>query len=149
MSPTIKLVLAALLAVVIALGAGWIWGRSGISELRERADSAEVRLRECTDSAELRLTLSEALAATRAGRIELFTVNFGSASGEFERAKTALRRALQPLQANNRTEAAAQVTSALRLLEEAQQFANKLDQTANARAADAATAIEAAASKMQ
>ena len=127
-----KLVLAAFVALVTAVGAGWFWGSAG----RWDRDSA---LR----TVELRSDLVEARSSVLDARLDLYNVNFGNASRHLEDTKGPLRRATDRLRAGGRENDARRLDPALARIDEAQQLANRLDQGANARAADAAQTISA------
>jgi hypothetical protein len=133
MNKTLRLILAGVLALLLALFAGWLWGRSGRAEL-EAALAAE----------RLRMELIEARALVSEARVEIYGANFGNASQRMESAKPHLRAARERFNELRQNEPAGMVSTALEQLEEAQRFANKFDQTANARAADAVRSIDAA-----
>ncbi|MEO8259507.1 MAG: hypothetical protein ABI868_19325 [Acidobacteriota bacterium] len=118
-------------ALLIALAAAWLWGSSGKGDLQEALAVAE-----------LRSDLLTARSALLSARVDLYLVNFGDASRDFELARTALRRADARLKTIGRDEQVMRLAIALARLDEAQQFAGQLDQTANARAADAIKPID-------
>ena len=113
--------------------AAWLWGSSGTRDLQRALDAAE-----------LRNDLLAARGAVLSARVDLYLVNFGDASRDFEAARTVLRRAEDRLKTLGRDEDVKRLAVALARLDEAQQFAGKLDQTANARAADAMKPIDEA-----
>jgi hypothetical protein len=119
-------------AVLVALLAGFLWGMSGKSTL----DGALQR-------SELRNELLEAHSGALAARVDLYNTNFGEASRHLESARSVLGRALQRLDSLGRDEDVKQLQSALGSIEEAQKLGGKLDLAANARAGEAAEAIEA------
>jgi hypothetical protein len=127
----LKLGLGIFVALVVALAAAWLWGSSGTRDLRRALDAAE-----------LRNDLLAARGAVLSARVDLYLVNFGDASRDFEAARTVLRRAEERLKTLGRDEDLKRLAVALAQLDEAQQFAGKLDQTANARAADALKPID-------
>ena len=127
----LKLGLGIVVALIIALLAAWLWGASGKRDLQSALDAAE-----------LRNDLLAARGAVLSARVDLYIVNFGDASRDFETARTALRRAEDRLKRIGRDEDVKRLTVALTRLDEAQQFAGKLDQTANARAAEAVRPID-------
>lgn len=127
----IRLSLYALLAVLLALLAGWAWGHSGRRALQASLDAAELRL----DFARARAGLLEA-------RVDLFEVNFGSASRACESARGPLEDAISRLKAAGRDAAARRASDSLAALGEAQQLAGKVDQSANASAASAIKALD-------
>ena len=126
----VKLVLGVCVAIVVALGAGWLLGSSG------RAASERT-----LQAAELRSDLLQARSLALAARVDLYNVNFGDASRHLEDAKGSLRRAAERLKAAGRTADVTRVEAASALLDQAQKMAGRLDQGANARAAAAAQAI--------
>lgn len=129
--PMMKLVLGITLAVLVALGTGWLWGRSGRAELGRALEAAE-----------LQKTLLEGRTAVLDGRLAIYNVNFGEASTHFERARIALRAADAQLNALGRQEDSKQLALALTRIDEAQRKSGELSQDANALASDAAKAIE-------
>ena len=131
MNRMLKVGLALLVALLVALVAGWLWGSSGKRDLQRGLDAAE-----------LRNDLLAARSAVLSARVDLYLVNFGDASRDFEAARAALRRAEDRLKMLGRDEDVKRLAVALARIDEAQQFAGKLDQTANARAAEAVTPID-------
>src|SRR4051794_25647299 len=131
MKQTFKFVLGALLAVLIALTAGYIWGSSGKRELSRALETAGLR---------------EELLAARGSllnaRVDLYIVNFGDASRDFETARTMLQRASDRLKALGRDPDVQKLGVALMAVDEGQRMAAKLDQTANARAAAAVKPVD-------
>lgn len=125
-----KLVLGFVVAVLVALGAGWALGASGKSEMTGALGAAE-----------LRNVLLEARSAVLDARLDIYNVNFGEASRHFELSRTSLRAADVRLKALGREEDSKRLALALSRIDEAQQMAGKLNQGANAVAADAAKAI--------
>jgi hypothetical protein len=125
-----KLVLGIGLALLVALGAGWVWGMSGKSEI-----SRSLR------AAELRSGLLEGRVAVLDARLDIYSVNFGEASRHFEKARDALRTADARLKDLGRQEDAKRLEVALTRIDEAQRMAGQLNQNANAVAADAAKTI--------
>ena len=131
MNRTVKLVLGIVVALVVAVSTAWLWGSSGTRDLQRALDAAE-----------LRNDLLDARGAALSARVDLYIVNFGDASRDFEAARTALRRAESRLKALGRDEDVKRVGVALGRIDEAQQLAGKLDQTANTRAADALKPVD-------
>ena len=118
------------MALLVTLGAGWVWGAS--------AGWATARALRAT---ELRADLLGGRAAVLDARLDIYSVNFGEASRHFEAARVALRSAAVRLQALDRQQDASRVATALARIDEAQQLAGQLNQDANARAAEAAKTI--------
>lgn len=118
-------------ALLAALGAGWVWGASGKWNI-ERA----------LEIAESRGGLLEARAAVLDARLDIYSVNFGDASRHLEAARSALRAAAAALSATGRQEDAKRLELALTRIDEAQRMAGQLNQDANALAADAAKTID-------
>ena len=127
----VKLGLGVVAALVVALSAAWLWGSSGTRDLQRALDAAE-----------LRNDLLDARGAALSARVDLYIVNFGDASRDFEVVRTALRRAESRLKTLGRDEDVKRVGVALGRIDEAQQLAGKLDQTANTRAAEALKPVD-------
>lgn len=127
---TTKIALAVLLAVVVALLAGYLWGSSG-----RRAAEREVQ------ASTLRGDLLEARGSVLAARVEIYNVNFGNAGRHLQEALDRLGPAAALMKGLGRPEDATRIERATVKAHEAQQLAGKLDQGANARAADAAAVI--------
>jgi phage-related tail protein len=127
-----KLALGVFVALVVALLAGWLWGTSGNRELNRALQASE-----------LRNDLLDGRSAVLDARLQIYSVNFGEASRHLEDARTRLRRADERLKNLARQEDGARVESALAQIDEAQRLVGKLDQSANARAAEAAKTIDA------
>jgi hypothetical protein len=128
---TLKLGLIVVAAFLAAILGGWLWGSSGKGPLRVSLESAE-----------LRRDLLAARSSVLAARVALYNVNFGEASQGFEEARGSLRRVEARLKGLGRDEDARPLAAALTRIEEAQRMAGKLDQTANARAAEAVKSID-------
>jgi hypothetical protein len=132
MANTARTGLTVVAVVLVALLAGFLWGASGKSTL----DRALQR-------SELRNELLEARSAALAARVDVYNTNFGEASRHLEDARSVAGRAAQRLDALGRDDDLKRLQSALGSIEEAQRLAGKLDLSANARAGDAAKAIDA------
>jgi hypothetical protein len=128
---TLRLALLAVLAVLIALLAGWIWGNAGRRAAEAKLEAVQSQQR-----------LAEARAHLLEARVDLFEVNFGDASRALEAAKRPLREAADRFQRDRQDEAAQRVREALAAADQAQQLAAKLDQGANTRAAAAVQALD-------
>ena len=118
------------IALLVALGVGWVWGASGKSDISRALQLAE-----------LRDDLLEGRSAVIDARLDLYSVNFGEASRHFEMARSALRAAEVRLTGLGREDDATQLKVALTRIDEAQRMAGKLNQDANSLAAEAARAI--------
>jgi hypothetical protein len=128
---TTRIALAAVAAVLVALLAGYLWGAAG-----RRAAERDL------EAATLRTSLLECRSALLTARLDVYSVNFGDASRHLQDALDRLRPLSARLKAAGRADDAARIDRAVAQADEAQQLAGKLDQTANARAADAAAAIQ-------
>lgn len=122
-----KLVLGMIAGLLVALLAGWIWGRSGQSDTAHALETAE-----------LRGELLGARAAVLDARVAIYSVNFGEASGHLENARDLLRRADERLKSLGWSNEVKHAATALAGIDDAQRLAGKLDQNANSRAGDAA-----------
>jgi hypothetical protein len=125
-----KLVLGIIVGLMVCLLAGWVWGRTGRSEIARALMTSELR-------GELR----GARAAVLDARVAIYSVNFGQASGHLENARSLLVHAADWLKSLGRDDELKQVQTALASVDDAQRMAGKLDQTANSRAGDAAKTI--------
>lgn len=125
-----KLILGIGVALLVALGVGWAWGGWGRSDINRALRVAE-----------LRGDLLEGRAAVLDARLDIYSVNFGEASRHLEAARSALRAADARLKDLSRQEDAKRLELALTRIDEAQRMAGKLNQDANALAADAAKTI--------
>jgi len=125
-----KRILGIGVALLIALGAGWVWGTSGRAEL-----TRTLRI------AELRAGLLEGRAAVLDARLDIYSVNFGEASRHLEVARSALRAAEARLNSLGRQTDTKSLELALAKIDEAQRMAGQLNQDANALAADVAKAV--------
>ena len=112
---------------MVALLAGWIWGALGRSDVAAALQTAE-----------LRGELLGARAAVLDARVAIYSVNFGEASAHLENARGLLGRANDRLKGLGRDDEVTQVQTALASIDDAQRLAGKLDQSANARAGEAA-----------
>jgi len=126
-----KRVLGIGVAVIVALGVGWAWGTYGRSTVTRALQTAELR-----DS------LLDGRGAVLDARLDIYNVNFGEASRHLEAARTALNSASSSLDTLGRQEDSKRLALALTRIDEAQRMAGKLNQDANALAADAAKRID-------
>jgi hypothetical protein len=122
-----KLVLGIVGGLLVALMAGWIWGRSGQSDTAHALETAE-----------LRGDLLGARAAVLDARVAIYSVNFGQASGHLENARDLLHRADERLKSRGWSDEVKYVATAMAGIDDAQRLAGKLDQNANSRAGEAA-----------
>jgi len=127
-----KLILGVTVGLIVCVLGGWVWGRSGRSDIVRSLDAAE-----------LRSDLRGARAAVLDARVAVYSVNFGEASSHLENARNLLRRADERLKTLGRDDAVRQVDTALTTIDDAQRMAGKLDQSANSRAGEAAKTIAA------
>ncbi len=132
----LKLALGVLVALVVALGIGYVWGASGKGALTSALDD----MKQQVDVAEARGHLLDA-------RVSLYNVNFGDASRQFEEASAPLRRVQDRYQSEGKKAAAETIAAAIERVAEGQRLAAKLDQTSNAKAAEALAAIKLAGQK--
>ncbi len=127
----LRIGLYVLAAVLVALLAGFLWGRAGQSSLAAQLQDALLR---------------EDLAAGRAdllaARIDLFEVNFGRASQRLEAAKPRLRDAVNRLTTADRAASASRVKDVIARIEQAQQQVGRLDQSANTRLGEAIALLD-------
>jgi hypothetical protein len=128
---TPRLVGIAVLSLVVAFGAGWIFGQSGKSALEdERRTLAE------------NVDFMEARALAFSGRISLFLVNFGDASRQFEQARATVERIQTRMREAGEAERAGRVEIAAAHLREAQQLSASLDPRAHKAAEEALAALD-------
>jgi hypothetical protein len=125
-----KLILGVAVGLVVALFAGWIWGRSGQSEMARALQTSE-----------LRGELLGARAAVLDARVAVYSVNFGEASRHLEDARGLLGRAEERLKSLGRDAEVRQLQTAEASIDDAQRMAGKLDQSANSRAGEAARVL--------
>jgi hypothetical protein len=126
-----KAVLGVFVALLVAGLGGWFWGASGTRAV-DRA----------LQESELRNDLLEARSSVLSARLDLYTINFGDASRRLEDARGALRRADEQLKSLGRQDDVKRLEPAFTRIDEAQRLAGQLDQSANARAAEAAKIID-------
>jgi hypothetical protein len=124
---TPKLVLGIAGGLMVALLAGWIWGTWGRSDMAAALQTAE-----------LRGELLGARLAVLDARVAIYSVNFGEASGHLENARGLLGRASERFKRLGHDDEVTHVQTALASIDDAQRKAGKLDQSANARAGEAA-----------
>jgi hypothetical protein len=125
-----KTFVAVVVALLITVLGGWLWGASG----RWTADRVRQAL-------ELRQELVEGRSALLDARLDLYSVNFGEAIKHLEGARSLLGRADERLKRLGRDDEARHVQTALARIDDAQRMAGKLDQSANSRAGEAAKMV--------
>jgi hypothetical protein len=125
-----KLLLGIAVGLAVALLAGWIWGRSGRSDMARSLQTSE-----------LRGELLGARAAVLDARVAIYSINFGEASRHLEGARGLLGRADERLKNLGRNDEVRQVQTALTSIDDAQRMAGKLDQNASSRAGEAAKVL--------
>jgi hypothetical protein len=125
-----KLVLGIVAGLAVALLAGWIWGASGRSDMARALETSE-----------LRGELLGARAAILDARVSIYSVNFGEASRHLEDARGLPGRAVTRLESLGRDDEIKQLQTALARIDDAQRMAGKLNQSANARAGEAAKMV--------
>jgi len=133
-----KLVLGVAAGVMVALLAGWLWGAGGRSDIARALQTSE-----------LRSELLGARAAALDARVAIYSLNFGEASGHLQDARGLLGRADERLKSLGRNDEVERVQMALASIEDAQRMAGKLDQSANARAGEAAKTLAEALGVVQ
>jgi hypothetical protein len=126
MKITLKAVLALLVALALAGLGGWIWGAAG----RWRAEEALAK-------AGVGLHLANARGHMLAARVSLFEVNFGDASRSLENARADLLTAAEAFDRFRLKDRAAAAREVVARIDDAQQLAGRLDQSANTRLAEA------------
>jgi len=126
-----KLVLGVVVALLVAGLGGWFWGTSG-TRVVDRALQAS----------QLRSDLLEARSSVLTARLDVYSVNFGDASSHLEDARAQLRRAEEQLKSLGRQDDLQRLEPAFTGIDDAQRLAGQLDQSANARAAEAAKIID-------
>jgi hypothetical protein len=126
-----KLVLGVFVALGVVLLGGWFWGASGKAGLNRALQASE-----------LRSDLLEARSSVLSARLDLYGVNFGDASRHLEDARVQLRRAEEQLKSLGRQDELKRLELAFTRIDETQRLAGRLDQSANARAAEAAKIID-------
>lgn len=129
---TVQLVGGGLLALLLAVLAGWVWGAWGASG-RER-ERREV---------EVRLALTEARSRVLQAQLGFHRLAFDEARRRLGTAKRPLDWARSQLQARGRTDLARRLTEALAYVAEAQVLSVQLDPAGSTRARAAIEAIDA------
>ena len=128
-----KLILTILVLIVVALGLGYAWGRSG----RVTAEEAALKAQQQFDLTDARGRVLEA-------RVSLYNQNFGDAQRQLDDAKAAVTRARDRATADGRKAAADALALSLTKIDEAKRLASRLDPNANNAAGEAVRALDAA-----
>ncbi len=126
-----QIVLYVVVAVLIALLVGYLWGRSGRSEAERRLADAQVHL-----------DLAQARGGLLAARVDLFEVNFGRASQQLQAARTRLQDAEKRLGEAGRSADVSKVKDVNARVARAQEQAGRLDQSANTGIGEAVGILE-------
>jgi hypothetical protein len=126
----LKIAGAVAVALVVALAAGWLWGSSGRRDLESRVASLE-----------LQNHFAEARARLLAARVDLYTLNFGSATRNFETAKKPLEAIATAFEQDGDADRAKEARAALAAAEEARRLAAQVNQSAQASAERAVAAL--------
>jgi hypothetical protein len=131
---TAKLVGAVALALVIAVAAGWVWGRSGQSTLEGRARESDLRLR-----------LTDAKSRILGARVDLYSLNFGAAAQNMDAARSVVESVLATWEPEGTSPRAAQLKIVVKELDEGRRIAGQMRQDAHVQADRALRALSAAA----
>jgi hypothetical protein len=126
----LKTVGAIAIALIVALAAGWLWGSSGRRDLEHRVATLE-----------LQNHLADARARLLAARVDLYTLNFGSAARNLETAKQPLEAAATAFEQDGDADRAKEARAALAAAEEARRLAAAVNQSAQASAERAVAAL--------
>ena len=130
----LRLVGVAVLVVVAAVGAGWVWGASGRAETEQARRTAELR----AEFAEARAWLLEA-------RVSLFLVNFGDAGRAFDEARARITALQTHLREIGKAERAGRLEIVLAQVGDAGRLTLALDARAHAAADQALRTLAASA----
>jgi hypothetical protein len=128
-----KLVLTVVVLIVVALGLGYAWGRSG----RVTAEEAAAKAHQQFD-------LTDARARVLEARVSLYNQNYGDAQRQLDDAKGPVTRARDRATGDGRKAAADELAQALGKIDEAKRLASRLDPNANNLAGEAVRALDAA-----
>jgi hypothetical protein len=131
---TAKIVGIVALAVLMALAAGWVWGRSGHSTLSQQLRASDLRLR-----------LTDAKSRILGGRVDLYSLNFGSAAQNFEAAQAVVGSILATYEPAGTSPRAGHLKTVQAELEDARRIAVQMRQDAHAQADRALRALSSAA----
>jgi hypothetical protein len=128
---TRQIALSIAAALLIALLAGYLWGASG----RRAAQQA-------LKASSLRADLLAARGSIVDARVDLYNVNFGSASRDLQAAIDRLPSLADRLKTSGTPDDQQAIAQAAAKADEAHRLAGKLDAGANTRAGDAVTALD-------
>ena len=120
--------------VVVAAVSGWIYGASGRSDVEEARRAAVQRS-----------DLMEARALILDGQVQVFLVNFGTASQRYEEARAVLERMQTALREVGQAEPAGRLEIPLSHLRDAQRLASALDGAARNSGDEALKALDGGA----
>ena len=126
----LKLALAMVVALLVAVAGGWIWGASGRRAAEQTLQTVEVRN-----------DLLEAWGQLLDAQISVDGLNFGNAVRTLEEAKGRLGSVRVRLKDVGREDDQKQIDVALAAASDAQRMAGQLDRGATSRAADAAKIV--------
>lgn len=129
----LKIVLWGVVAAMVVLALGWVWGASGRWDVEASARDTQLRLR-----------LSDARGALALARVDLFELNYGQASRHLQQAKDALADAARRFDSAGQKPQADEVRQALARTVDAQQLAASVNTAANERTAEALKALDRA-----
>ncbi len=124
-----------LVAVLVTIGAGWVWGASGRGDLDRALRAAEER----AAFAESRALLLEA-------RVSLFKTNFGDAGRALEQAASQITALQTRLRESGQAERAGRLEIVLASVRDAGRLTLALDPSAQTAAEAAVAALSAATS---
>ncbi len=127
----LRLGLYALVAVLVALLVGYLWGSSGRSAIKAQLDVEEL-----VDD------VAQARGSLLAARVDLFEVNFGQASRHLEAGRQWLQQGADRAAALRQDDTAAKVKNVAARLAQAQQQVGRLDQSANTNLAEAVRLLD-------
>jgi hypothetical protein len=125
-----KIVGAVALGLVVAFGAGWLWGASGRWDAERRLSTLE-----------LQHQMTAARAHLLAARVDLYGLNFGAATQNLETAKAMLSASIAELDRGDDATSAATLRTALTETENARRQAAQVNQAAQASAEKALKAL--------
>ena len=121
------------LVAVALFGIGWVIGASGRSTAVQERQGFEQRA-----------AFAEARAHVLEGRVNLFQINFGAASQQFDRARAAIEGLQTRLRERGDADRAGRLEIALARVRDAQRLAVAVDASAQNAAEEALRALDAA-----